>query len=172
MGQEKRIVIMGLPGAGKSTFSAKLGKFLKVPVHHLDAHMFLPGGIKRDKEDFIAIQKQILKEPSWIIEGCALSTMELRLSKATACIDFNLSRFLCIWRIFKRLFVHDHTLQDTAEGCSKVFTWEMIKYIWNFDRKKRKEIMSLQQKYPQVDYVTFKNSKEADRYLKASAKNV
>lgn len=165
MNQENRIVIIGLPGAGKSTFAAKLGKKLNIPVHHLDAHMFMPGGVKRDKEEFKAIQKEMVDEPSWIIEGCALSTLEMRLSEATACLDFNLPRLLCIWRTFRRLFIHDRTLEDTAEGCSKVFTWEIIRYIWNFEKNKRQGIDRLREKYPQVRFISLKSSREVQEYL-------
>ena len=165
MGQENRIIIIGLPGAGKSTFAAKLGKKFGIPVYHLDAHMFLPGGIKRDKVEFFNIQKQMLTEPSWVIEGCALSTLESRFSKATHCIEFNLPRLLCIWRTLKRKLKPDLNLQDTAEGCSKVFTWEIIHYIWTFNTKKRAGIQALRHKYPQVNYVTFKRSKDAETFL-------
>ena len=47
----KRIAIIGLPGSGKSTFAIELGKVLRVPVHHLDRHMFEPNGKKKDKKD-------------------------------------------------------------------------------------------------------------------------
>jgi adenylate kinase family enzyme len=160
-----KIVIIGLPGAGKSTFAGKLGKKLGIPVHHLDAHMFLPGGIKRDREEFVKIQQKILHESSWIIEGCALSTLEMRFSEANECIDFNLPRLLCIYRTIKRLFVRDRTLADTAEGCTKVVTWEMVKYIWTFNKKKRAGIDQLREKYPHVKFTTFQSSSDAKSYL-------
>jgi len=42
----KKFALIGLPGSGKSTFASKLGKILGIPVHHLDRHMFEPGGKK------------------------------------------------------------------------------------------------------------------------------
>jgi adenylate kinase family enzyme len=65
-----KFAIIGLPGSGKSTFASKLGKLLDIPVHHLDRHMFEPNGKKRDKEEFIEIQKAMLNEdPSTIFLG-------------------------------------------------------------------------------------------------------
>ncbi len=78
----KKIAIIGVPGSGKSTFAFRLSRILDIPVHHLDGHMFQPGGKKRDKMEFIAIQKAMLDEDSWIIEGCSFSTFEMRFSKA------------------------------------------------------------------------------------------
>ena len=65
---DKRFALIGLPGSGKSTFAAKLGKLLNIPVHHLDRHMFEANGKKKDKQEFIAIQKALLAEESWVIE--------------------------------------------------------------------------------------------------------
>ena len=53
-----------------------------IPVHHLDRHMFEAGGKKKDKQEFIAIQKALLAEESWIIEGCSYSTLEMRFARA------------------------------------------------------------------------------------------
>ena len=66
----KKFALIGLPGSGKSTFASKLGKILDIPVHHLDRHMFEPGGKKRDKQEFIETQKAMLEEKAWIVEGC------------------------------------------------------------------------------------------------------
>jgi adenylate kinase family enzyme len=48
----KKFALIGLPGSGKSTFAANLGKILQIPVHHLDRHMFEPDGKKKDKQEF------------------------------------------------------------------------------------------------------------------------
>ncbi|MDP1834619.1 MAG: hypothetical protein Q8K75_01705 [Chlamydiales bacterium] len=161
----RRFVIIGLPGSGKSTFASKLGKRLGIPVHHLDRHMFVAGGKKRDKEEFLSIQREMVNEEAWIIEGCAMSSLEMRVAQADSVIYFHLPRLLCIWRAFKRFLTNDNALGDTAEGCSKVFNWELVSYIWNFDRDKRKDIEDLQNRYPQIDFQVFDSSKDAEDYL-------
>src|SRR5277367_5423689 len=88
----KKFALIGLPGSGKSTFAVKLGKILGIPVHHLDRHMFEPGGKKRDKQAFIEIQKAMLDEKAWVVEGCSFSTFEMRFAKADALIYFHFSR--------------------------------------------------------------------------------
>lgn len=157
-----RFAIIGLPGSGKSTFAVKLGKLLDIPVHHLDRHMFEPDGKKRDKLEFIEIQKALLDEESWIIEGCSFSTFEMRFARADTLIYFHFSRLICFWRVFKRLFNH-----EKAFGSLRVVNFEILKYIWNFDKEKRKRIEELRKKYPQVNFLIFKTPKDADRYLKA-----
>lgn len=161
----KRFAFIGLPGSGKSTFAVKLGKMLNIPVHHLDKHMFEPGGKKKDKQEFIAMQKELLAEESWIIEGCSYSIYEMRFAAADTIIYFHFPRLLCIWRVLKRRLFPDKTLCDKPEGCAQVFNWEMVKYIWTFDRDKRERIEELRQKYPHVDFRIFRSSKDAERYL-------
>jgi adenylate kinase family enzyme len=91
--RSKRFAIIGLPGSGKSTFAVKLGQLLDIPVHHLDRHMFEPGGKKVDKQEFLKIQKAIVDEESWIIEGCSFSTFEMRFARADTVIYFQFPLF-------------------------------------------------------------------------------
>lgn len=82
----KKFALIGPPGSGKSTFASKIGKILGIPVHHLDRHMFEPGGKKRDKQEFIEIQKAMLGEKAWVVEGCSFSTFEMRFARADVLI--------------------------------------------------------------------------------------
>ncbi len=156
----RRFAIIGLPGSGKSTFATKLGEILHIPVHHLDRHMFEPGGKKRDKQEFIAIQKEMLEEPAWIVEGCSFSTFEMRFAKADTLIYFHFSRILCYWRIFRRIFNYKKEF-----GGLRIINWELLKYIWNFDRYKRTRIEELRQRYPKCQFLIFKHPKDVDLYL-------
>ena len=158
----KRIAIIGLPGSGKSTFAIKLGKLLKIPVHHLDRHMF-DGRKKRGKTEFLAIKESLLKENAWIIEGCSFSTLEMRFARADAVIYFDLPRMLCIWRVCKRLFAFDQHLSET--GCLDGVNWTLIKYIWNFNRDKKQGIEELSKRYPGVEFLVFHHPKDLDEYL-------
>ena len=158
----KKFALIGLPGSGKSTFAAKLGGMLGIAVHHLDRHMFEPCGKKRDKREFIKIQKAILDEDAWVVEGCSFSTFEMRFAKADVLIYFHFSRLVCLFRLFKRLFNYKRDF-----GGLRAVTWEILKYTWNFDREKRAKIEELKRKYPQTDFLIFKGQKDADLFLKS-----
>ncbi|MEW5922698.1 MAG: hypothetical protein AB1746_01785 [Candidatus Zixiibacteriota bacterium] len=47
---DNKILVIGSPGAGKSTFSIRLGQLLDLPVIHLDYHFWNPGWIETDKD--------------------------------------------------------------------------------------------------------------------------
>jgi adenylate kinase family enzyme len=158
----KRITIIVLPGSGKSTFANKLSKLLNIPVYHLDKLLF-NGTFRRDQEEFVALQQSLVDQESWIIEGCSITTLEMRFSRAGTVIYFHLPRLLCIWRVCKRLFSHHHLDES---GCLNGIHWPLIKYIWNFDRDKRQRIEDLRQRYPQVHFLVFHHSRDLENYLR------
>lgn len=50
----KRVLIVGCPGAGKSTAVEKLSRMTDLPVIHLDEHDWLPGWKRSEKP--VAVQ--------------------------------------------------------------------------------------------------------------------
>lgn len=158
----QRLAIIGLPGSGKSTFASKLGSSLHLPVHHLDKHVF-DGRNKRDKQDFLAIKEALVSEDSWIIEGCSLATLEMRVARADTVIYFHFSRLRCVWRLCKRLFSFDQDLVNS--GCLRVINWPLLKYMWNFDRNNREKIEDLRRRYPDVQFLVFHCPDDLDRFL-------
>jgi len=160
--QPKKFALIGLPGSGKSTFASTLGRILGIPVHHLDRHMFEPDGNKKDKQAFLEIQQAMLSEEAWVVEGCSFSTFEMRFAKADVLIYFHFSRLVCFLRLFKRLFNYKKDF-----GGLRAVTWEILKYTWSFDKEKRARIEELSQKYPQTEFLIFKNQKEVNSYLKS-----
>lgn len=164
----KRIAIIGLPGSGKSTFALNLGKLLKLPVYHLDKYVF-DGKEKRERKEFLIAKENMVKEPFWIIEGCSLSTLEMRFAHADMVIYFHFSRLCCIWRIIKRLCTFSQ--QDADTGCLNGINWPLINYMWKFDREKRHSIEELKTRYPKVEFLTFYHSRESNKYLRGLQKN-
>ncbi len=150
----KKFALIGLPGSGKSTFASKLGTILDIPVHHLDRHMFEPGGKKRDKQEFIEIQKAMLDETAWVVEGCSFSTFEMRFARADVLIYFHFSRLVCFWRLFKRLFNYKRDF-----GGLRAITWELLKYTWNFDKEKRARIEELRENILRLIFLSSETKK-------------
>lgn len=158
-----KIVVIGVPGSGKSTFALKLGKKLGLPVLSLDNAVFLSNGDKRDKAEVLQIQQEMMSREGWIIEGCAISSLDMRYPEADLVIDFKFSRWLCIWRVFKRKFFFDPALVES--GCLPSVNRELLRYIWTFDQQKRKQIDQVRERYPAVQYTVFSTSSQADRWL-------
>lgn len=156
--RHQRIAIIGLPGSGKSTFATKLGKALKIPVHHLDKLVF-EGRSKRKREEFLALHQSLIEKESWIIEGCSTSTFESRFARADTVIYFGLHRLVCVGRVFKRLLSFDQALCKET-GCLDAVNFPLLEYIWNFDRDKKPAIDDLIKRFHHLRYYELKTQKD------------
>lgn len=161
----QRIAIIGVPGSGKSTFANKLSQILNLPLYHLDKYQFL-GKEKREKQEFIKLKKEILNTESWIIEGCSISTLELRFQRADHILYFQYPANLCLFRILKRALFHKRESKKT--GCLTSINWKLLTYIWNFSKDEHHQIEKIRKQYPNVRFVVFKNDREASQYLSNS----
>lgn len=160
----KRIMIFGLPGSGKSTWSIRLSDLLEIPVYHLDKYFFVENWNKRNYDEFLRDQQELVSKEAWIIDGNCMRSLELRFARADTALYFRFSRLVCLWRIFKRLFHRDDRIADRAEGCSERVSWELVWYLLNYHRKYQRAIDELRQKYPHMQLHVFRNEKEVKKF--------
>jgi adenylate kinase family enzyme/RimJ/RimL family protein N-acetyltransferase len=161
-----KIMIIGRPGSGKSTTAKKLHQFLKIPLYHLDKFFFLANWQARSEAEFLKIKSNFLHQPEWIIDGNATKSFELRYQYATHCLYFNFPRYLCYWRIIKRLFNKDMAIDDRALGCKETIRWYLVQYTWSFEARVADKLKKLKEKYPQTIFIELKNQKELITFLK------
>lgn len=64
-----KIAIIGSAGSGKSTLARRIGEKLKLPVFHMDTLFWKPGWEAVSTEELTENHDQILKNPSWVIDG-------------------------------------------------------------------------------------------------------
>lgn len=131
----KRILVLGSPGAGKSTLAAKLGRILELPVVHLDRLFWTPGWVARDRPAFRALIERALDRPRWVIDGNYSATLPLRLERADAAVHLDFPRIPCLLGALRRILAHHGaTRPDMAPGCPERFDLEFLRYIWDFPR--------------------------------------
>ena len=82
----KRVMIVGQPGAGKSTLARQLGARTGLPVVHIDHIHWTPGWVEREREEKLAMMRAAEREESWIIEGGLSATWDTRLPRADTVI--------------------------------------------------------------------------------------
>lgn len=98
----KKIIILGCPGSGKTTFARKLSNSLGLPLIKMDDLYWEPFWKRPDEESFINKLESNLKQDQWIIDGNYYKYLEQRLSHADAIIFLDFSTVTCLWRAFKR----------------------------------------------------------------------
>lgn len=162
----KRIMIFGIPGSGKSTFSLQLESLLHIPLYHLDRYFFIQGWKPRDYDEFLKIQESLLETDSWIIDGNATKSLETRFKNADVAFYFRFNRLLCLWRIFKRLAFKDHRISDRAEGCKEIVRWKLISYLWGFNERVKESILELREKYPHVQFYEMRKNADLKKVIK------
>ncbi|MBD8067847.1 DNA topology modulation protein [Bacillus sp. PS06] len=138
----KKIVLIGSGGSGKSTLARKLGKKLNIPVYHLDALFWKPNWVGVSRAEQIKVQHELVKEQEWIIDGNYGGTMEIRLNAADTIIFLDIPRVICTYRALKRMIQYkNRTRPDMGEGCEERLDFAFLKWVWEYPKTKRPDIL-------------------------------
>ena len=163
----QRVVVIGCMGAGKSLFSGRLSRITGLRLHHLDMLFWRKGGEPEPRE-WYEIQKEIVAQESWIIEGNYGSTIDLRLRRADTVIFLDYSSMNCFLGVLRRIVFSRLGLErrpDIVEGCNQRLDRKFLRYAWDFNKKHRKGILSGLGRYPGISAIILKNRKEAEKFL-------
>lgn len=156
----KKILVIGSSGAGKSTFSRRLGRITGIEVIHLDVLHWKPNWTEPGKEEWEETVREALKAERWIMDGNFGGTMEMRIRACDTVIFLDLPRALCVYRVLKRFVLYRRkTRPDMAAGCREKFDWKFIKWVWNFPRDTKPKIEKLLEKYRATKSVIHLNSR-------------
>jgi adenylate kinase family enzyme len=164
--QYRRILVLGCPGSGKTTFALKLGTLLRLPVVHLDKIFWNPGWVAKSAYEFRARLEEVLAGDAWIIDGNYSNTLSMRLERCQLVIYFDMPRRVSLFGVLKRALKNrGKTRSDMGDGCPERLDWEFIKYTWNFKRDKadRNKFIVTSSGKP---VVWLRSRRDAKRYLK------
>ena len=99
----KKIIVIGCPGSGKTTFAEKLRKKTGLPLYYLDAIWHKPDRTHISRDEFDMRIDEILSLDSWIIDGNYQRTMEQRIDACDTVILFDLPVDICLDGAISRL---------------------------------------------------------------------
>ena len=99
----QKIIVIGCPGAGKTTFAQKLAKKTGLPLVHLDAIWHKPDKTHISREEFDLRLSAVLSQDAWIIDGDYSRTLERRFLACDTVILFDLPTKVCIKGAISRL---------------------------------------------------------------------
>ena len=91
-----RIVIIGCPGAGKSTFARKLAAQTGLPLYYLDMIWHRADRTVIGREEFDRQLDKLVIEDEWIIDGNYARTLPKRLAHCDTVFFFDLPLEICI----------------------------------------------------------------------------
>lgn len=159
----KRIMIIGSPGSGKSTFARKLRDKSGLPLFYLDMIKHKPDRTEIPRDEFNIKLAEIIKLPEWIIDGNYQRTLEVRMKEADTIILFDLPTEVCLEGAKARIGTKREDLpwietEDTLEG-------GFLQWIEDFSEKQLPEIYSLLKRYSDKEIVVFKSREEAGVFI-------
>src|SRR3712207_2565306 len=99
----QRILVIGSPGAGKSTLASRIAGRLDLPLIHLDREYFGPGWTTPSKAGWREKAAELAARPGWVMDGNYASTFDLRVPRATAIVWLDLPRWRCLVGVLRRV---------------------------------------------------------------------
>lgn len=159
----KKVIIIGCPGSGKTTFAEKLNKCTGLPLFYLDAIWHKPDKTHISRECFDEKISEIFEMQEWIIDGNYNRTIEMRLQQCDTVFLFDLPQEVCLQGATERLGKGRYDLP----WIEKELDPEFESFIKDFANKSLPKIYELIDKYKEnVNIFVFKSREEADEYLK------
>ena len=159
----EKIIVIGCPGSGKSTFSKALHEITNIPLFHLDNLYWNSDRTTVSKSVFSQRLSQILLQNTWIIDGNYASTMVQRMEACDTIIFLDYPTELCLNGIYER-----------KNKCRSDIPWvettnpdpEFIAFVENFQQEGRIQILNLLSQHTQKNVFIFRTRDEATNFLK------
>lgn len=160
----RRVLVIGSPGAGKSTFSRELARRTGLPLVHLDAEYWRPGWVRPPKETWEARVRELIALETWILDGNYTSTALLRAERADTVIVLDVSRVLCLYRAVSRALLDRRT--DRMDVGKEPLNLEFLRFIWSFPAVQRRQLSELK-RLPELHLIRLSSDAQTEAWLSA-----
>ena len=160
----RKVIIIGCPGSGKSTFARALHEKSGLPLFHLDMMYWNADRTVVAKDVFLGRLQEVLQKERWIIDGNYGSTMELRMAACDAVFFLDYPLEVCLAGVAAR---RGQARPDIpwVEPVDGELDEEFMTLIQRFEQDHRPRILELLEKYVDKEIIVFRSREEAQAYL-------
>lgn len=159
----QKVIVIGSPGAGKSTFARKLRDVTGLPLYYLDMLWHRPDRTTISREEFDAKLIDILMRDKWILDGNFSRTLEMRLKYCDTVFLLDFPVEVCLSGVEFRV----GQVREDMPWIENEFDGEFRQFIIDFPKERLPRIYELIEKYrADKRVVIFKSREEAEDYLK------
>ena len=156
-----RILVLGCPGSGKSTFARALHERTGLPLICLDNLWWRADGTHISRAEFDRALAELLAGEQWIMDGDYSRTYEVRIRASDTVIFLDYPEDVCMAGITARVGQQRPDMPWTESTLDP----ELVAMVQNYARDNRPVLLSLLQKYPEKQVITFSSRAEANRWL-------
>lgn len=163
----ERVAVIGCAGAGKSTFSRKLGQGLGMEVTHLDSVFWRPGWTETPKDEWQETMRMLVSRERWLIDGNYGGTMDERLRAADTVIYLDVPRRVCLWRVLKRWALYRNRARpDMGEGCPERLDLKFLRWVWQYPRVSRPQTLAALREKESGRVYVLRSDGDMDEFLR------
>lgn len=155
-----KVIVIGCPGAGKSTFSRKLAAKTGLPLYYLDMIWHRPDRTVVGRDEFDKRLVEIMAEDRWILDGNYARTLPLRLEQCDTVFFFDIPLDECIEGAKSRLGKERVDMPWTDD----VLDPDFLQWIIDFPRDVVPEINRQLTVFDKT-LIRFSSRTEADRFI-------
>jgi len=158
----KKIIVIGCPGSGKSTFSRELHRITGIPLFHLDMMHWNPDRTTVDRAVFRARLSEVMAKNEWIIDGNYGSTMEMRLAACDTVVFLDYPTDVCVSGILERR----GSIRPDLPWTEPIdVDDEFLEFVRSYNEQSRPTVLELLQAYNDKNILVFTSRGEVDEFL-------
>ena len=157
----RRILVIGCPGSGKTTFAQRLAEKTGLPLFHLDSIYWRADRTHLTREELVDVLRPILAGPRWIIDGNYNGTMALRVEACEEVIFLDYPAEMCLAGVRARMGKPrvDMPWMETEEDPA------FMAFIRDYAEQSRPKVLALMAAHPDKTFTILRSREEADAQL-------
>lgn len=163
----QRVLLIGSPGAGKSTLARRLAPALGLTLVHLDRLFHDPAaGWTHNRIAWRQyVVKSLLTQDRWLMDGHYASTLAERLAAADTVIHLDYPVRVCLVRAVRRRWQAEDR-PDMPDQWQERLTWSLVRKIVDF-RHETRRIRAMVAGFPHLRVITLTNQEMTERFVRA-----
>lgn len=161
----KKVIIIGCPGSGKSTFARALAEKTGLPLFHLDNMYWNADRTHVEKPVFLDRLQSAMLGEAWIIDGNYNSTMEMRMEACDTVFFLDYPVEVCLGGVESRKGTKRTDLPWVEAKDDR--DEEFVNFVKAFREESRPRVLSLLDKYSDKEIHVFTDRDEAKAFLRA-----
>ncbi|WP_283684611.1 adenylate kinase [Parablautia sp. Marseille-Q6255] len=164
-----KVLVIGCPGAGKSTFARYLREATGLPLYYLDRIWHRADRTNVSREEFDERLGEILSGRQWIIDGNYLRTMQMRMEACDTIFLLDYPLEVCLSGVQSRIGKE----REDMPWIEQEFDAEFRQWIAAFEKDQLPEIYRLLEQYKkEKTVIIFHSREEAQQYAESGGPSV